>query len=115
VGLLDQYVFSHLWASVSSQLVSALSGAVPLEAEAPLVSEALLVALGLLDQYVFFRPMAEKVEVTEATLLVALGLLDQYVLPFSRPMAVRAELSAAGRGKRRRWAYWTRARTYSPP
>jgi len=97
VGLLDQYVFSHLWASVSSQLVSALSGAVPLEAEAPLVSEALLVALGLLDQYVFSHPMAEKVEVTEATLSAALGLLDQYV--FSHPMAEKAELSAAGRGK----------------
>jgi hypothetical protein len=43
--------------------------------------------------------MAEKVEVTEATLLVALGLLGQEVLPFPHPMAVRAELSAAGRGK----------------
>ena len=98
---MDQYVFSHLLASVSSQLEAALSGAVLLEAEAPLVSEALLVALGLLGQYVlpFSRPMAEKVEVTEATLLVALGLQDQYVLPFSHPMAVRAELSAAGRGK----------------
>jgi len=68
-----------------------------LEAEAPLVSEALLVALGLLDQYVFSHPMAEKVEVTEATLSAALGLLDQYV--FSHPMAEKAELSAAGRGK----------------
>jgi hypothetical protein len=72
-----------------------------LEAEALLVSETLSVALGLLGQYVlpFSRSMAEKVEVTEATLLVALGLLGQYVLPFPHPMAVRAELSAAGRGK----------------
>ena len=70
-----------------------------MEAEAPLISGALLVALGLLGQYVFpfSHLMAGKVEVMVATLLVALGLLGQYV--FSHPMAVRAELSEAEEGK----------------
>ncbi len=72
-----------------------------MEAEAPLISAALSVALGLLGQGLlpFSHPTAEKVEVTEAALSVALGLLGQYVLPFPHPMAVRAELLEAGRGK----------------
>jgi hypothetical protein len=82
-------------------LEAVLSGAVSLEAEAPLISGALSAALGLLDQNAlpFSRPMAEKVEVTEATLSAALGLLGQYLFSLSRPMEGKAGLSAAESAK----------------
>jgi hypothetical protein len=85
--------------SVSRQSVTALPEAVLLGAEAPLLSGALLAALGLLGQYLFSHLLAVKanVSVTEAAMVMG-GVLAAEVMDgrLFHLLVVRAELSETG-------------------